>query len=77
MAGLLRRRKVWLVTVLLAAALLIVAANWYLGPRLYSSYAIGVPAAMVTVGVAFLMIFGTITSMGRRLRARKRRNAVS
>ena len=76
MAGLPRRRK-RLVTVLLAAAVLIVAANWYFGPRLYPSYAIAVPAAMVTAGVAFLLIFGTLDSVPRRLRARRRKNAVS
>lgn len=75
MASLLRRRKVQLATMLLTAAVLIVAANWYLRPQLYPNYAMGVPAAMITVGVAFLLIFGAIDSVRRRLRIRRRKES--
>jgi len=62
--------------VILAVVVLAAVANWVLGSRFYPSYRAVISGAMTTIGVACLLIFGTIDSARRRLRERKRKNAL-
>jgi len=72
----MKRRRMRPLAVVLAVAVLAAVANWVLGSRLYPSYRAVISGAMTTIGVACLLIFGTIDSARRRLRERKRKNAL-
>lgn len=73
----MNRRRVRPLTALLALAVLLAIANWLLGPHFYPNYRSVISEVMTTIAVACLLIFGTIDSVRRRLRERKRKDAVS
>jgi arginine exporter protein ArgO len=73
----MQRRRTRPLTVLLLVAILVVIANWTLGPRFYPSHSVLISEAVTTIGVVCLLIFGTLDSARRRLRERKRKNAVT
>ena len=70
-------RKVRPLTLTLVGATLIVAANWILAPRLYPNYRDAVPLVTVTILVGYLLVFGTVDSLRRRLRERRRKRLAS
>jgi hypothetical protein len=61
----------------LAIYALMLISNWTIGPRLYPNYQIIITSTLVTIMVADLLIFGTMESIRRRARNRKRNDVVS
>jgi hypothetical protein len=53
-------RRIRPLTVILATAVLVAIANWVAGPRLFPHGSIAIAEVMLTVGVASLLVFGTI-----------------
>ena len=62
--------------VIYAILVLVAIANWIVGPRLYPHYRAAITGALITLVVADLLIFGTLDSIRRRRRNRKRNHAV-
>ena len=50
----------------------VVIANRIVGPRLYPDYRMLVPSVLVALSVAALLIFGTVESVRRLIRNRRR-----